>query len=257
MNKHEFLADGDTFTHAGHTFIVSIEDDGDQGYPWANSDGHGPVTDWLTRDKKPGERVLYADRNSKRFYDVAEATRIAKREGWGLGDEGLQALIQRKEYNWRNAHNKGRLVKLPPLSGPMEKPTPGEITAQAVENDFEYLQSWCNDEWRYVGACVRHVSQDPDDRYSYATWGIESNADDYLTVTAHELASECLRAIEAEKASARADMATDRELFKRMARELRAAYPMGETLCNVLRAKLVDIVESRHASMARIAELSA
>lgn len=235
MTKREFLYDGDTFTHAGHTFIVSIEDDNDHGAPWKESDGHGPVTEWISRDKKPGERVLHADRNSKRFYDFAEATRIAKRDGWGLGDEAREALT----------------IKLG------RAPTPSEVIAQAVENDFQYLHGWCNDEWRYVGVCVRHESQDHEDRYSYACWGIESDCDEYIAIIAHENAAECLHDIEREKTSERANLKTQRETFSKLALELRNSSKLGDTICEVTREKLAGIVQSRHASMARIVELSA
>ena len=235
MTKREFLYDGDTFTHAGHTFIVSIEDDTGQGAPWKESDGHGPVTEWISRDKKPGERVLHADRNSKRFYDFAEATRIAKRDGWGLGDEAREALT----------------IKLG------RAPTPSEVIAQAVENDFQYLHGWCNDEWHYVGVCVRHVSQDADERYSYATWGIESDCDENLTETAHELADECGRAIQSEIAANRATLKTIRHQFKALAADLRKSATLAPAICDAVKSKLQSLMNDRAQAMARIAELTA
>ena len=235
MNKQTILFDGDTFTHAGHTFIVSIEDDGDSGTPWGNSDCHGPVTKWLTRDKKPGERVLHSDRSSKRFYDIAEATRIAKRDAWGLGDEKKAEL----------AAKLGRA------------PTPGEVTAQAVENDFEYLRSWCADEWNYVGVCVRHISQDKADRYSHATWGIQSNAVDYIREVAEDLADECWRAIESEIAGNRATLKTIRQQFKALAADLRKSATLAPAICKAVKNQLQSLMRDRAQAMARIVELSA
>jgi len=78
--------DWTTFEHAGLTFRAKIERDDDMGAPWDEHDGRGPVSDWTTRDKLPGELVLSEDRRgrSKRFYDFAEACRIARKEGWGF-----------------------------------------------------------------------------------------------------------------------------------------------------------------------------
>src|SRR5690606_5719725 len=72
----------DNITLNGLTFSVSLEYDYVHRAPWEECDGHGPVSDWTSRDKLPGERVLRHDRGSYRYYDVAEATRIAKRDGW-------------------------------------------------------------------------------------------------------------------------------------------------------------------------------
>jgi hypothetical protein len=68
----------DTFEHGGARFRFRTEWDSDTGAPWEAHDGHGPVSEWTSRDKRPGERVLCADRGSHRFYDFAGAVRIAK-----------------------------------------------------------------------------------------------------------------------------------------------------------------------------------
>jgi len=52
----------------------------------------------------------------------------ARSEGWGIGPDEMAKLTARL----------GR------------KPTAGEIRAQAVEHDFEFLRGWCADEWEYV-----------------------------------------------------------------------------------------------------------
>lgn len=56
----------------------------DHGAPWDEVDGYGVVSEWTTRDKRPGEFVLSKDRHSKRFYDFAATMQIAKRDGWGV-----------------------------------------------------------------------------------------------------------------------------------------------------------------------------
>ena len=235
MTKQTILFDGDTFTHAGMQFIVSVEHDGYHGAPWKEEDGHGPVSEWTSRDKKPGEWVLSSDRSSKRFYDASEATRIAKRDGWGIAPERIAELTAKL----------GRA------------PTKGEVTAEAVRRDFEYLWGWANDEWHYIGVCVRHVSQDADERYSYATWGIESDCDEYLTETAHELADECGRAIESEIAANRATLKTIRHQFKALAADLRKSATLAPAICDDVKSKLQSLMNDRAQAMARVAELTA
>ncbi|WOD17183.1 hypothetical protein [Paraburkholderia kirstenboschensis] len=39
-------------------------------------------------------RVLTKDRDSRRYYDVQETMKIARRDGWGLSDEEKAALIR-------------------------------------------------------------------------------------------------------------------------------------------------------------------
>ena len=116
----------------GCTLNVRTEYDDTMGQPWEEHDGHGPVSELTTRDKRAGERVLCTDRSSKRYYDFAEAMRIARRDGWGLTKEKLAALER----------------------GMGRKATKGEIFAAAVESDFEHLRSWCADEWHWIGVIV-------------------------------------------------------------------------------------------------------
>lgn len=83
----KYACEGDTITCTvdGYDVAARIERDNDTGAPWEAHDGHGPVTEWTSRAKRAGERVLAQDRGSFRYYDFAEAVRIAKRDGWGPG----------------------------------------------------------------------------------------------------------------------------------------------------------------------------
>jgi hypothetical protein len=162
MSKH--LWDGDIFEHKGRKYRVRFEHDDSHGAPWEECDGHGVVSDWTTRDKAPGERVLASDRSSKRYYDVCETAKIAKKDGWGLGNDELAKLAQ----------SLGRM------------PTKKEIVARAVDNDFEYMRAWCNGEWHYCGVVVSHCESDETE----SLWGIEDNEYDYLAEVARELADE-------------------------------------------------------------------
>ena len=60
-----------------YTARVKIETDDNGETPWIYVDGHGPVTDWVRRDKRAGELLLNEDRGSKRFYDFAAAVKPA------------------------------------------------------------------------------------------------------------------------------------------------------------------------------------
>lgn len=131
----------------GLNFTVSVDRDEDMGAPWENHDGHGVVSKWVTRDKMPSERLLSRSCSHKRYYDVAASTEIALRDSWGV------------------ANPEGR--------------TKGQIAAEAVDNDFEYIRGWCNDEWWWVYVLVqlvdlegRHVNG-----YSESLCGIESTDD--------------------------------------------------------------------------------
>lgn len=163
MQAKQTIFDGDTFEHKGRRFIAKYERDEFMGEPWKEHDGHGIVSEWTSRPKAPGERVLNEDRTSKRYYNVRETLAIARRDGWGV--EG------------------GRL--------------PGEseraYAARAVEADFRFLRAWCRDEWEWIGVTVR-LADDPSITESLS--GIESCSGAYLDEVARELADEILSRVE-------------------------------------------------------------
>jgi hypothetical protein len=105
-------------------------------------------------------------RNTRRFYDWAATMALAAREGWGMGAEGLAALTARI----------GRV------------PTAEEITTAVVEQDYQYLNRWCNDEWSFVGVVV----VEPITGLRAALWGIESDQEAYHAEVAKELADQIL-----------------------------------------------------------------
>ena len=158
----------DKFTYEGHTFKLEVEYDTDMRAPWEECDGYGEVSDWTTRDKKPGERVLSSDRYSKRYYDVQASIEKATREGWGLGEEDRQKLAQKL----------GR------------QPTQKEIVAQSVEQDFECLRRWCANEWYWA---VLHVWMADHPEHETYLGGVEYDPwEDYHEECAREMASEVL-----------------------------------------------------------------
>lgn len=156
----------ETRTHGAMQFRIKWVYDHDSGPPWENEDGHGEVSDWTTRDKRPSEMVLSSDRGMKRFYDFAGAVRLARRDGWNTAP-----------YSWSSK---------------------GAQAHAAALADFKYLQHWCNDEWHYCGIVVTLLDADgePED-VDASLWGIESEGDDYHEEVIGELIAECLHQITA------------------------------------------------------------
>ena len=143
----------------GKTYRVEFIADCTMGAPWEEHDGHGVVSDWERRNKKPGEVVIASARGAKRFYDVAETTRIAKRDGWGASDTDTSRL------------------------------TPAQITALAVQRDMEHMRGWCNGDWDWCGVSVFPLTADGDELRSKteSLWAIESDAGAYFDEVISEL----------------------------------------------------------------------
>lgn len=147
---------------AGHTVTVNWYPDDTCEAPWDREDGHGPVSEWRHKDsKKPGEMILAEDHRYCRFYDFAEAVRIARRDGWD--------------------------------APPYGQGTPGERAHRAAMADFEYLRSWANDEWQYVGYVVEIDGEEYAKGFSDGSlWGIDSLSMDQFEQEAFECAEEFL-----------------------------------------------------------------
>lgn len=159
----------ETREHGSLSFRVEWIVHFDCDAPWDREDGHGPVSNWERRNKRPGEMVLCTDRGSHRFYDFAEAVRIARRDGWDTEPYGTRK--------------------------------PGERAHAAALADFELLRGWCNEHWWYCGIVVTLLDSDGEpDSVDASLWGIEdglpgSNA--YHDEVIGELINECLEQITA------------------------------------------------------------
>lgn len=154
----------DRIERHGKTYLVEWFYDQDHGEPWNECDGHGPVSEWTTRDKRPGEWVLATDGRYRRYYDAQQATKEARRDGWNT-----------KPYTF---------------------PTKGAQAAAAVRADFEYLRRWCEGQWHYCGIRVTLLDDDGEEtQVSHELWGIESDCDDYHQMVIAELADECRREV--------------------------------------------------------------
>ena len=162
----------------GLTARVTLSPDENMGPPWKEEDGHGPVTERRNREeKRAGERILRGDRWGVLCYDWQGAMQQARRDGWGLADEEKARL----------AAKLGR------------EPTPGEVRAQSVEQDFKHLYGWANDEWQYVVICVKLVGPDGEEIETDYLGGVESFGG-YWKSQAAEMLDELRRKHEIETA---------------------------------------------------------
>lgn len=168
-----YVCDGDTITCEvdGFDVTATIHHDNTGDAPWESCDGHGPVSDWTSRNKRAGEMVLHSDHGSHRYYDFAKAVKIAKRDEWD--------------------------------APPYRTGTKAQQAERAARRDFEALQAWCNDEWWNVGVAVT-VSKDDiqlTGDYDFALWGVECNypgSDNaYLMEVANEYVGEAVEAARA------------------------------------------------------------
>lgn len=150
---------------ASLSYEINWERDDCQGAPWEECDGHGPVSDWTTRDKRPGERVISSDRGKKRFYDYAEAIRLAKKDGWD--------------------------------APPYKTGTKGEQAVRAVESDFTFLEAWCNDRWEYACFTVKLYDAEGEEVASDSLCGVETWKDYHREVAA-DLLNDLLSSHDAE-----------------------------------------------------------
>lgn len=174
-----FVCEGDRITCEVDGFLATarIYNDDDGSAPWERGDGHGPVSEWVPRDKAPGERVLNEDRDSKRFYDFGATVALALKDGWGVPG--------------------GRLKGERKLA----------YAVRAAEHDFEVLKAWCNDEWHCVGVAVTVSREDVDltGKFDHALWSVECNYpgsdNSYLTEIANGNLSEAMDAARAKLAA--------------------------------------------------------
>lgn len=131
--------------YAGLNFKVSFPYDDDGSAPWERGDGYGIVSDWTSRDKRPGEVRISSDRGSYRYYDWAGSIAKAKAEGWDAAPYGTG--------------------------------TKGEQAVRAVKADFEFLRGWCNDEWRFVIVKVTCTDDEGDELAEDICGGFETFKD--------------------------------------------------------------------------------
>jgi len=202
-----------TTTHDGFDLSLRMESDDYMPAPWDNEDGHGPVSDWRRprynghAHKYPGELELCNDHGSARFYDFAEACRIARRDGWGVSpaslgqrqhDDGTWTVTAQ----WRDgrydlqtftstADDINAAVRDVYAQHRATYPSDRAYAAAAARSDFERLQRWCNGDWYYASLIVT-ASRDGIELGSASVCGIESDSGDYMHDIADDLAAEAI-----------------------------------------------------------------
>lgn len=202
----KYACEGDKITceKDGFTVTARIQRDDDIGPPWKVHDGHGPVSDWTRRDKLPGERVLCEDRGSKMYYDIAEAVKIAKRDGWDAEPYAICKICGEgrfpddKRHGWTTVSVDGITTTEGDHKFIPAEPR-GQIAARAVEADFKAMKAWCDNEWSWCSVilCVSKNGIELED-YAACLGGIELNYpgsdNSYLTEVANELLAEAIKA---------------------------------------------------------------
>ena len=131
----------ETRDHGTISFRIEWVYDSDSDVPWVREDGHGPVSDWTSDPKAPGQMILCTDRRKYRYYDFAEAVKLARRDGWDT-----------KPYGTRK---------------------PGERAHAAAMADYNYLRQWCDQQWHYCGIVVTLLDADGEPDVNASLWGIE------------------------------------------------------------------------------------
>ena len=149
----------ETIEHCGITVQIEYFYDDTMRAPWKECDGHGVIREAYGKpDKKPGEVLISGGRGQYWIYDFQESTKIAKRDKWGV-------------------HNAPAGL------------TQNQITAMAVQRDFEYCKGWIQNAWHYAGVvCTvldKHGEKIPNVEES--CWGFET-LDDYHETAGKEMA---------------------------------------------------------------------
>jgi hypothetical protein len=198
------MLDSFTFTLEGVDYVAEVHHDSDMGAPWEAHDGHGPVSDWTTRAKRPGEMILNSDRDSHRYYDFAAAVRIARAESWGHRPYPLKITADnpdRPAYTacggWAEAgpfkaydpNNFNRAVSAV-YAQHRATMSPREYAARAALADYARLRAWCDDEWHYVGVVVRRADSCSCCGASESCWGIESDSPEWIREVAEDMAGQ-------------------------------------------------------------------
>jgi len=140
----------------GFTLTASVRRNEFMGPPWIEHDGHGIVSEWTARDKKPSERILCREGRSRRYYDVNASMDKAEKEGWD--------------------------------AAPYGQGTKRQQAARAVEEDFKNLKAWCDDQWYWVDI---RIDARRNGVFIYdcvaIEMGLRSDGGEYLAEVANEL----------------------------------------------------------------------
>ncbi len=154
--------DTDEINLNGATLRIDWFDDHDSGMPWDEHDGHGEIREvnrnWGSRiAKNPGERVMHDGNGFALLYDWQATMLLAKKDGWGLGEDGKASLARR-------------------LGKPVDALTTGEVCAESVQRDFDYCRKFASGELTWCGYNATLTTDDGEELWEDSLWGIESDS---------------------------------------------------------------------------------
>lgn len=205
--------------YQGRRFAITSTPDEDAGPPWQDYDGHGPVSDWRPKDsKRPGELILHEDQDGTcRFYDMAEAQRIALKDQWGIPQGTAQGYT-------------------------LTKP---QIAHLEVRADFEYLKGWCTDQWHYVTVAATLLDDDgePTEYTSYCG-GVEDSQEAHILEIGKECAAEAWSDYEADQALAQAKAEADRTVHLLVIEHREPDGPEYSTVHSLHRSYAIALLEA-------------
>jgi hypothetical protein len=232
--------------HPGWAFLVKHHYDSDLGAPWEEHDCHGEVTERrapryphrYSTGKAAGEVVIHYDSGTYWCYDYAGAMKKAKRDGWGLGADGLDNLklelahhqIRRVEFD----NYKARAAAAVELAATIT-PTPGQIRRAAVDADMKRMRGWLRNDWHWCWIEVKAVEApegiDIDDLDFQSLGGLESDGEDYIMECDRELAAQIAGpAMEAKAAADAARAEAERVAADKQARLIAALLSAWGTI---------------------------
>lgn len=169
-------------TYRDHEIKIEVHHDEHMGEPWKEHDGHGIVSEWVRRDKKPGELVLNESRGSFRYYDFAETLKIARRDGWGFlpgeletgrdNPDSMAGWAKCGPYYAHHAENFNRAIESV-YAQHRASMTAKQYVAEAVRRDYEHLRAWCNDEWHWQGYTTKITKPDGETIDGDSCWGFD------------------------------------------------------------------------------------
>jgi hypothetical protein len=215
-----------TKTINGRDFLATVQQDDYQPLPWKEDDGHGTVSEWVHRDKAPGELILNSDGGLKRFYDFSASVKTARRDNWGS-----------KKCT--------------------DSMTAGQRAAQAARDDYEYLRAFCSDEWSYVFIKLQSLDDDGKPTGIEASVSGTEGTRHGIRDAYEDLAAECIAEERAELATIAAAMSAHRTHVRAWLaeyRQLRALlgaerFPqLCETARRTLQRELSALNEKRERS---------
>jgi hypothetical protein len=172
----------ETYTHKnGKAYLVEVEPDYHYGPPEENSDGHGPVVemDFDPDDEGAVDDYIYDNTAEDSIEEIEERARM-----------GMMRLLGKYSYaGQRKYYDVWEALKIAKKDWGC---TTDEQARAAVDKDFEYLDGWYSDDWHWVSVAVYALDEDgeKDEESCSCVCGFESTIieqREYFVATIEEL----------------------------------------------------------------------